>query len=110
MVSDSKRSGFRFQIQRTLKYIANGKEATAQLVNISTSGLYVKDATLPLTVDDEILIVNDLERKEHPEILEAKVVRAEQNEFSVVFLSQDGGEDNKNLFLKMLARSAKKRQ
>lgn len=82
----SRRSAFRFHCEkRKVRYRTAYEEGEADLTNISTDGCAVDSASLPLSEQDEALIIIDIEGEEQN--LEAKgvVVRAEGAVFAVRF-------------------------
>lgn len=83
----SKRNALRIACNKhLLTYKTAYDEGEAQLLNISAEGCFFELATLPLSVQEEVLISITLEKEQG--IIEAKavVVRTEKRAFAVKFI------------------------
>ena len=87
---NSRRTAFRFKlVNKKISYMANGQMGRATLQNISTSGCFATKNNTTLAVNDQILIVFELEMRERPLELKARVVRIGDGEFSAQFTHID---------------------
>ncbi len=82
----SKRLALRFDGKlQAIKYKTEFEDGKATLANISRSGAALKTATLPLSVDEKILLSIDLYESEAPLEVQAVVVLSDKDTFSVQF-------------------------
>lgn len=86
----SRRTALRFKLEnKKITYLANGRMGRATLQNISTSGCFATKNNTDLAVNDQILIVVELEIRDKPLELKAKVVRIGDGGFSAQFTHID---------------------
>lgn len=84
----SKRSALRFSgYNRPLTYKTDHEDGEARLVNISSNGCAINGATTPLMQNDKLLLSIALDEPENPVQIQAKVIRAEDNNFGLYFLN-----------------------
>jgi len=84
----TKRKGLRFSIKpRTISYRANDQKGEALIADISAGGCLVKDATLPLSPQDNVVFLLDFIDPDNSIEVEAVVMRAQENAFAVKFLN-----------------------
>jgi len=102
----SKRNGLRFQIKpRTIKYRTDDREGEAVISDISTGGCYAKEATLPLSIDDKVILSLNFIESENNMEFEAIVIRSQDNEFAAKFL--DVPDELRMEMVKFFARDAR---
>ncbi len=99
----SKRLALRFDGNlQAIRYKTEFEDGEATLANISRSGAALKTATLPLAIDEKILLSVALYESEAPLEVQAVVVRSDKDTFSVQFRGVD--EKTKSDILKSFAR------
>lgn len=87
----SKRDVLRFSgYRKSLSYKTDYEDGEAQLVNISTGGCAISDATIELTVDEKLLISFALENPEKLVEIQAVVVWADTDVFGLKFQHMEG--------------------
>ncbi len=82
----SRRLSLRFKCNDyPVTYKTEFENGEATLINISTSGAALAGVSLPLSVDEKILLSLELFNTEKPEEIQAIVVRTEEGQYSVQF-------------------------
>ncbi len=106
MQQKSKRNALRYQISpRQITYVRDEQSGEATLVNISTAGLLVELATLPVQPDDEISITLSCFKQRSPTeslIFKARIVRVDFDEFAASFI--DTTREQTAFLLRLLAQ------
>ena len=96
LTKSAKRNGLRFYINRQqVEYTINQEEGQGYLVDISTSGCSVQEATISLSADKEISIVIPFHRDDDTPYLftsAAKVVWVRDDLFAAQFLDLEDGQ------------------
>lgn len=86
----SKRSALRFTgYNRPLTFRTDYDDGAAQLVNISTSGCAIHQATLKLEVAQKVLLVLELDSPSKPLHIRAVVMRVEGESIALQFQHTD---------------------
>jgi hypothetical protein len=106
MHQKSKRNALRYQISpRQITYGRDEQNGEATLVNISTAGLLVELATLPVQFDDEIAVTLACFKQRSAAdtlIFKARVVRVDFDEFAASFI--DTTKEQTAFLLRLLAQ------
>ncbi len=86
--SGSKRLALRFAVDsQYLLYKTEFEDGQADIANVSTGGCALRRATVPLTQNEKILIILQLEKETDPIEISARVIRVEDDFVAVQFLS-----------------------
>jgi len=105
-----KPGALRFQInRRQVEFSGHEKKGTGNLLDISTSGCAVHEATLSLAQDERIDIVIPLYTNQDelfPFTLSARVVSAQEDQFAVQFVELD--EEQRERLYQCLAHEVKR--
>ncbi len=105
MERKSQRNALRYQVKpRQINYSLGTEAGVATLINISTAGLLVELATVPVSVGDEITVsLSCFNRKIQEALLlmKARVVRVSFDEFAASFI--DSSREQTELLLRILA-------
>ena len=106
--SGSKRLSLRFKAGgHKLCFKTEYEDGTGKLENISAGGCALVEVDIPLTINERILLIIDLDNKDDKIEVGARVVRGEDSRFAVQFT--DISEENKQRIVKHFA-SVQRRQ
>jgi len=105
----SRRSALRFSgYDRAITYLTDYDEGQALLVNISTSGCAIYQASAELYVDQKLLVCLMLDNPEKPLYVRAVVIRAEGGSYGLQF--QHIEENSKRRIIRFFARETRRRK
>lgn len=103
----SKRSSLRFHFKEKLpvSYKTAYKDGKALLIDISTSGCFVQDASVPVDIGEKILVSFSIRNLDEPLEIQAVCARLDGDGFAVRYLGIDVEEQNR--LVKLLAAQAR---
>jgi c-di-GMP-binding flagellar brake protein YcgR len=105
----SKRSALRFAgFDRLITFRTDYDEGEARLVNISTSGCAIHQASLPLEVNQKLLVSLVLDSPSNPLHIRSMVIRANDGNYGLQF--QHVEENVKRKLIRFFARETREKK
>lgn len=109
MPTGSKRSALRFAgFDRLISFRTDYDDGEARLVNISSSGCAIHQATLPLAVNQKLLVMLVLDSPGNPLHIRAVVIRVDDGNYGLQF--QHVEEHLKRKLIRFFARQTREKK